>query len=246
MLWTYQIVQSDVKTVNVWYQNKRRSMKKKLLKWTEAENSSASSRASSILAPKTHPMLRRNPSYTLDSIASRRERMDSRPPLRPRKHVANQAADGFDFSDNDWRPENIYDLIPSSPLQPPSSPAAECTLFSGLPPTSKMVRSLEFACAKDRADRRRRANMKKGLVDSDVEYEEEMHMDFDVPELYLDGGSDSEGEFMITPDTSLQSVMVSPRLLRTPSPKGKGKEKAGPVLHADEEAARALLAFRGA
>lgn len=222
-------------------------MKKKQLKWKEAENTSSSSRASSILAPKTNPILRRNPSYTLDSIASRRERVDPRSPLRPRRQISTRAVDGYGFSESNCQPENIYDLIPSSPLQPPSSPGAECMLFTGLPPTSKFMRSLEFACAKDRADRRMRARLgkAKGLVDSEDEDEGE-EADLDVPELRLDEDSETESEDLITPDTSLQAFNVPEELLESPTQKGKGKGKANQLLRADEEAARALLSFRGA
>lgn len=216
--------QSDVKTVNVWFQNKRRSMKKKEAAWTQAENSTRC---------QTHPMLRRNPSYSLDFIASARERKDSRPPLRPRPHVPNQA-DDCDMLDSDTESRPIYDLIPSSPTMPPSSPSAECRFFSGLPPNSKVKRTLEFACAKDRAGRRKRASLKKRTQEG---------RDWDVPALELDDGekSGTDMEDLITPDTSLQSLSVPEDLLDRRSSKGPRAER-----RADEEAARALLAFHGA
>lgn len=205
-------------------------MKKKLLAWKAAESSSSpdGSRAGS--------QFRCNRSYTLDSVVSRRERRDTRPPLQPRHRVVNRAADGYDFLTDDGLPENIYDLIPSSPLQPPSSPAAECRFFSDLPSTSKVKRSLEYACARDRAERRKRAHMKKRA-------EEE---NWDIPGLDLDDSeeSETEAEDLITPDSSLQSMTVPLDLLNTPRRADKGKAKR--VLCADEEAARALLAFRGA
>ena len=105
------------------------------------------------------------------------------------------------------------------------------------------MRSLEFACAKDRADRRRRISMRKGLVDSDDEVQE---VDFDVPVLDLGEDSESDVEDLITPDTSLQTMAVPDELLESPTRKRKGKGKASQMLHDDEEAARALLAFRGA
>ena len=105
------------------------------------------------------------------------------------------------------------------------------------------MRSLEFACAKDRADRRRRASLKRGLADSDDEIQ---GADVDVPDLDLGGDSEEDVEDLITPDTSLQNMSVPGELLESPAQKKKGKGKANQMLHDDEEAARALLAFRGA
>lgn len=230
---------SDLKAVNIWYQNKRRSMKKKLAAWRDAENTSRSSSAASLAEPKTNPVLRRNPSYTLDSVASSRERRDNRPPLRPRHHVPNYADDlhdDYDDYDDLGIPENIYELIPSSPPQPPSSPGAECVFLSGLPPDSKTMRSLEWACAKDRAVRRKRVKERRRRRGEE---------NADVPELDLDEGLSSEADFddLITPDTSLQSIAAG---LLKPSPR-KPKTKAGDGrARADEEAAHVLLAFRRA
>lgn len=47
--------------------------------------------------------------------------------------------------------EDLWQLIPSSPLQPPSSPAAEKDRFLTLPEKAYSRRSLEYACANARA-----------------------------------------------------------------------------------------------
>jgi hypothetical protein len=112
--------------------------------------------------------------------------------------------------------------------------------LSGLPPQSKTRRSLEWACAKDRADRQQRTNIKKRRS-------EEFDDDEDIPELDLDdalGSTDEED--LITPDTSLQAVSVPTELLSTRIRQaGKANTPNKRVPRADEEAARALLAFRG-
>lgn len=233
-----QLDPREMKVVNVWYQNKRRSVKKKLVAWTQAENASGSRRRRE--EPKTHSMVLRNPQFSLEAIASFRERKDSRPPLRPRTHIPNQSETSDDSSDEVTLPENIYELIPSSPLQPPSSPSAECMLLSGLPPRSKTKRSLEWACAKDRADRRQRANMRKRKP-------EELEYDGDIPELDLDDalGSEVDDDDLITPDTSLQRLSVPTDLLQPRMRVSRTSSAKKRVPRADEEAARALLAFRG-
>lgn len=90
---------------------------------------------------------------------------------------------------------------------------------------------------------RARLGKAKGLADSEDEDEGE-EADLDVPELRLDEDSETESEDLITPDTSLQGLSVPAELLESPTQKGKGK--ASQLLRADEEAARALLSFRGA
>ncbi|GJE85805.1 homeobox domain-containing protein [Phanerochaete sordida] len=241
----------DIKAVNIWYQNKRRSMKKKLAAWREAESGTASA---STASPRMHPAFRPSPRYTLDFVATSRERTDTRPPLRPRPPVARGADGCSDRLAAYDAPENIYELIPSSPPRVPSSPDAECLFLSGLPHDSKTMRSLEWACAKDRAMIRRRSRESRRRRGDD---------NMDVPELDLDDGLSSEAETdqLITPDSSFQSVCVPASLMRRsprktqpkaqskaqPKAQSKVQSKAGWAQEqADEEAARMLLAFRGA
>lgn len=218
-------------------------MKKKSVAWSRVavamypENASAGGGSRTRAAPKTHPMLRQNPSFSLDAIVSSRERQDDRPPLEPRRQVSDYE-DEYDQPYLSDRP--IWEHIPSSPSLPPSSPSAESQLFAGLPPGSKTRRTLEWACANDRM--RRRA----GTLPDD-EYDD------DVPALELDellDASDTEADMeideLITPDTSLQMLHVPSELGhgRKGGQRKKSRGDGEQVPNEDVEAAMALLGFR--
>ncbi|PSR76655.1 hypothetical protein PHLCEN_2v8252 [Hermanssonia centrifuga] len=243
-----------MKAVNVWYQNKRRSMKKKSLAWNRAvsENDTLRSRS----APQTtqsksaHRSLLR--SCSLDTIVESRQLRDSRssssrPPLSRRAHTPNRQYDLAPASAPSGNHDiEIWEHIPSSPTLPPSSPSEDCLRFAVLPPRSKVLRSLEFACAKERSAWRRR------LPDEEEE-------DRDVPQMDLDAisgldGDDTEPEVdeVLTPDVSMDTFPDfsqrptlpndgSPRQLRRPGMEVMGEGAVFPAE--DVEAAMALLGF---
>ncbi|THH33463.1 hypothetical protein EUX98_g745 [Antrodiella citrinella] len=139
----------------------------------------------------------------------------------------------------------MWELIPSSPTAPLSSPAAESVRLSALPATSKTMRSLEWACAKDRAGRKKRRRRHGASNVFDVPF---------LPSLDLSSGkdnvegSDTELEEAITPDTSVELAHF-----QTPVRKRCGTEEWGPEEeggkeneppHSDVEAAMALLGFK--
>ena len=240
--------------VNVWFQNKRRSMKKKSVAWNRAtalmsENAFGlgKSRFSTLAHPsKQKSLIRRDSSISLDSIATSREKKEAltypRPPFTPRKntltHMATFIQRMQSSSADDDKPY-LWDLLPSSPQLPPSSPTKETDLLSALPPQSRTMKSLEWACAKDRVGRRKKARR----VLREVEEEEESP---DVPELMLDspGGDDTDlDDDMITPDNSV-SMTYSPGRPRTNSLDSTKSRTSEDTLDEDVEAAIALLKFK--
>ncbi|KAI0347802.1 hypothetical protein BDW22DRAFT_1349867 [Trametopsis cervina] len=243
----------ELKAVNVWFQNKRRSMKKKSIAWNRAtalmsENVfGLGGRHSGTPAnpSKQRSFLRRNSSISLDSIVSSREKKESlallRPPLTPRKNTLPHKS-AFPVrqqsSGNEGENPCLWDHLLSSPQLPPSSPTKETDMLSNLPPQSKALKSLEWACARDRVDRKK----KKESKDIVEEHPEVPELDLDS---ILDDDSDlDEDENMITPDTSisLSSIEVHTHR-RNKSFDGKGAMDTETPAE-DVEAAMALLGFK--
>lgn len=173
---------------------------------------------------------------SLDSIASSRELpgnclggIPERPPLTPRRINMKKIVV------SPTKPMvNLWEHIPSSPPAPPSSPSADSLRFATLPTHSKKTRSLEWACAKARAER----NPKDQDADND----------FDVPMLILDGAAkhpdtDAGGDDTETEEYEAITPDVSAVQLTTPqSPVGVHmKNEVHPAE--DVEAAIALLGF---
>ncbi|KAI0095081.1 hypothetical protein BDY19DRAFT_902108 [Irpex rosettiformis] len=244
----------ELKVVNVWFQNKRRSMKKKSIAWNRAtalmsENAfgMGKSRFSTLANPsKQKSLIRRDSSLSLDSIAASREKKEAltypRPPFTPRKNtLRNTTTFNPQWMQNkdaiDDKPY-LWDLLPSSPQLPPSSPTKETDLLSALPPQSKTMKSLEWACAKDRVGRRKKTQQ--------VLYDVGEEDDPDIPELVLDsvGGDDTDiDDDMITPDNSM-SMSFLPRRQRTSSLDSKTSISGEDTPDEDVEAAIVLLKFK--
>lgn len=219
----------ELKTISAWFQNRRRSIKKKSLIWRR--NAQENRYGSGTGQPSAVSVI------SLDCVASAHERPSyTRPespvrsPLTPRRVNTSRRY----FSPE--KPENIWDHIPSSPPVQPSSPTAESVRIAALPKRSKTLRSLEWACAKARAGR---------IIEEEPEED-----DWDVPMLVLDkesrhgrvdNGEETEAEEYeaITPDVS--AVHLTPIQL---SPGSLTNQKKSP-LSGDMEAAMALLGFMG-
>ena len=239
----------EMKAVNVWYQNKRRSMKKKSLAWSRASETPLPT----FVPPHLQSRSRLLRAVSLDAIASSKELKDvsdvqsvffapsrvrrsaSRPPhsfststgtyseeLRNESPEPGPSRQDWedDMMEEDTR--EIWEHIPSSPHLPPSSPSDDAARFAVLPPSSRLLHSLEWACAKDRMNRRRHRHR----AEDDEPAQEEKRprrarkkarggkvraalgrTDAEIPSLELDAVSNppSEGEVeeLITPDTSL-------------------------------------------
>jgi len=191
--------------------------------WSRSSSSSLNSRSS----------------VSLDSVAGAHERPDTAPRTPKRLRPMPTPAQA--------RPQSIWELIPSSPHAPPSSPAAESVRLAALPATSKTMRSLEWACAKDRAGRKKRRRRHGASNIFDVP---------PLPSLNLSSArenteaSDTEMEEAITPDTSVELAHF-----QTPVRKrcglegeewgseGEGRKENKPP-HSEVEAAMALLGFK--
>ena len=234
----------------MWFQNKRRSMKKKSVAWTRATTVSENAHPlafGTVGTPtpanpaRQRSQLRRHSSFSLDSVVSSREKKENqpqaqaRPPLTPRRPVvkARRPQTAEPSGGNGC----LWDHLLSSPRLPPSSPSKEKELLSTLPPQAKTLKSLEWACAKDRAGRRRQeAKPDRRALDK---VEEESR---GVPELDLDAlpGDDTDGEDeLVTPDTS---VLVSTVYVYEDAESLSIKDSEPPAE--DVEAAMALLGFK--
>lgn len=243
--------------MTIWFQNKRRSMKKKSIAWSRAtalmSENSFGLKGRRLSTPANPPLqksiLRRHSSLNLDMIASAHEVRDTlhakssrtRAPLTPRKNIPKYPHTDYQEIEEPAAASDKSDLwehLLSSPPMPPSSPAAERILVSALPPKWKATRSLEWACAKDRAGRKKKPSpLHNETGDTSI--------DTDVPGLDLDCDdthTESDDELM-TPDMS----MIMPVIELTP-PRHRRvdiKERSrGRVPAEDVEAAMALLGFR--
>ncbi|CCM03122.1 uncharacterized protein FIBRA_05243 [Fibroporia radiculosa] len=226
----------ELKTVSAWFQNRRRSHKKKLLVWNRGSQENRYE-GSAYPASSSRHLSRVGSTISLDCIASSREKPmvqsgapPLRPPLTPRRPGRSKNAVSPTREST-----NLWDHIPSSPPALPSSPGAESMRLAAIPERSRRLRSLEWACAKARAGRSSHDNRV---------------VDCDVPPLVLDGSKDTDMYFegddteteeyeAITPDVSsmqLTTLQASPGVLMAK------KDDAAPP--ADMEAAMALLGFK--
>ncbi|KAI0785047.1 hypothetical protein C8Q75DRAFT_777177 [Abortiporus biennis] len=227
----------ELKSVNVWYQNKRRSMKRQAAAW-KPENDTASvissTSTSSIITSRS--VLGRNSSFSLDCIASARERKDKtqiRPPLTPKRNRQSRPCS------HSPDPNHLWEYLPSSPTTaPPSSPSRESTLLSALPPNSKTMRSLEWACAKERASR------KYKILEDDDDFFGPASMEIrEVESMLFDQGEDTEIEQdeAITPENSME---IWANVITPLRPGYIGDRTLGTPSHPDVQAAITLLDFK--
>lgn len=241
----------ELKAVNVWFQNKRRSMKKKSIAWNRAtalmsENAFGMgyryfSTPANPSRQKSH--LRPNTSLTLDTIVTSRERKESlvhaRPPLTPRKNSSLRPAASSrrtHYMNSTDGSVCLWDHLLSSPPLPPSSPSKESDLLATLPPRARTLKSLEWACAKDRVGRKRKGTKQQMLEN----VKEENH---DIPALDLDAlpGDDTDTEDeLITPESSMSMSIVTARSKSFERMTGGGTDPPAE----DFEAAMALLGFK--
>ena len=256
-------------------------MKKKSLAWSRATENLVVDP----LAPTENLHLGR--AYSLDVIASSRELKDTtdlwwqrragaytlahrsyRMPLSPRRNRAQSRRSASPIagpskvhaaSNGRSDTRELWEHIPSSPLLPPSSPSDDAARFAALPPSSKVLRSLEWACAKDRVNIRRQrfvphedvrdANvripfrralyggadlgMDLGFVDQGQAF---VGADMDVPPLALDMHSEGEdGDEIITPETSFMAAAPAVVHPQQDAPDGTVNWTAATKLHAGKE-----------
>ncbi|CDO72975.1 hypothetical protein BN946_scf185007.g29 [Trametes cinnabarina] len=235
----------ELKAVNAWFQNKRRTLKKNCAGcgWSKGslpENKHVRPANGLKALPRSESRI------SLERVASSHELPYKPKPIfatraLPRvPHTPRRRAAAAETS------REIWEYLPSSPPTRPSSPGHAEALLSMA--CTKRARSLEWACAKARAGRKAlkkssRRSPVKSAVAEDHEDEDE-----DVPMLVLDeppadspsfGGSESdsteEDEEAITPNVSTE--MLPPLVA---SPDGDSKTLGEDV---DMEAAIALLHF---
>ncbi|KAI0756807.1 hypothetical protein C8Q80DRAFT_1224329 [Daedaleopsis nitida] len=236
----------ELKAVNSWFQNKRRSLKKT---WSSSCGwSKGSLPENKHVRPLDGPRALQlsDSALSLERVASSHELPykrktpatqcpPARVPITPRRRATTSRTSN-----------EILEHLPSSPPTRPSSPTHGEPLLA-LEPREKRVRSLEWACAKARAERRASLRVKAAKV---ADWED----DSDVPMLVLDGiprdqssvsGDDSETEEdeAITPNVStellphfLMSLDADTREAVSPKKRAKGKDM-------DMEAAIVLLGF---
>ncbi|KAI0328150.1 hypothetical protein GY45DRAFT_1326684 [Cubamyces sp. BRFM 1775] len=229
----------ELKAVNAWFQNKRRTLKK---------NCSGCGWSKGSLPENKHvrpvdglkSLPRSESPISLERIVSSHELPYKPKPLfapraLPRMPHTPRRRGTIDTS------REIWEYLPSSPPTRPSSPGQAEALLSTAACATR-ARSLEWACAKARAGRK--ASKKRPAP---VSRREAAGEDVDVPMLVLDGLSGENGsvgssetdteeeEEAITPNVSTE--MLPPLVV---SPSADGEEKAPGK---DMEAAMALLRF---
>lgn len=240
-----------------WFQNKRQTSKKKSLVWSEESRPNSNSRRprynrSASTPPQTARRL--HPTLSLDHIAGLYEKpagptitttTSQRPPLTPR-NTSRRTYAPFDNNKNE-----LWQHMPSSPIGPPSSPSADSVRLSILPSRFQTKKSLEWACAKARAERQ--SGQDDGTLPSIAEVDQHDGLD-QCGEMETDNETDTESELeeAITPNASAnfspgfdlpckrkEHIVVLPR----------GKENIDPNLFPghhqsqDVEAAMVLLGF---
>jgi hypothetical protein len=140
----------------------------------------------------------------------------------------------------------LWEHMPSSPIAPPSSPSAESVRLSAFPSRFKTKTSLEWACAKARADKLKGDDDLFNITEVD-------HRDGGCEEMETDYETDTEVEEAVTPDSSTH---LSPGFEFSYEHKHnivlpQGKENIDPNLFPeyhpseDVEAAMVLLGFMG-
>lgn len=192
----------ELKAVNVWYQNKRRSAKKQSMVWKPEPSPSQASSMTSLSRSNSVSLIDRR-SISLDSIAEARQRPT---PNTPPKRVRRTTIPVERPSDS----QELWQLMQSSPNAPPSSPGIDSLLMSSLPATSKTKRSLEWACAQARAGRKKRKRRHGAHDIRDVPPLRSLHLEA-VKESEDASMSDTEVEELVTPNSSMDLPQ-----LRTP------------------------------
>ena len=240
----------EMKAVNSWFQNKRRSLKKTwqgIGGWSKG-SLPENKHVRPLGGPKS--LAPSESALSLDHVASSRElpykpkttfpahRPPPRVPATPKRRACSSGTS-----------REIWELLPSSPPTRPSSPSRGEPVLA-LDPCARRLRSLEWACAKARAARR------AGVRAKDLRAAQEEEDDSDVPMLVLDStpvrksspssGDDTETEEedeAITPNVSTELL---PPFIVTASGECDGEEvkKLVPGKPTDMEAAIALLGFK--
>ncbi|KAI0830511.1 hypothetical protein BC628DRAFT_1336574 [Trametes gibbosa] len=224
----------ELKAVNAWFQNKRRTLKKSCsgCGWSKGslpENKHVRPANGLKSLPRSESPM------SLERIASSHELPYKPKPLHaPHAPTTPRRRAGTGIS------KEIWEYLPSSPPTRPSSPGHLEPVLS-LASRTQRARSLEWACAKARVERKTSTRVS-------AESDEDEDEDEDVPMLVLDrisvekrslGGhetTDSEDEDeAITPNVSTE--LLPPFVV---SPDGAEKELGKDV---DMEAAMALLRF---
>ncbi|KAI0719985.1 hypothetical protein C8T65DRAFT_634513 [Cerioporus squamosus] len=237
----------EMKAVNSWFQNKRRSLKKTwqgIGGWSKG-SLPENKHVRPMGGPKT--LAPNDSALSLDHVASLRElpykqksAASSRCP-HPRVPITpKRRACAFDAS------REIWELLPSSPPTRPSSPSRGEPVLA-LDPCARRLRSLEWACARARASRRTSVRAKNLRTAAEE--------DGDVPMLVLDStparkssssGDDTETEEedeAITPNVSTE--LLPPFIVSGSSESdGEDVKQLVPGKHTDMEAAIALLGFK--
>ncbi|KZP28808.1 hypothetical protein FIBSPDRAFT_992917 [Athelia psychrophila] len=217
----------ELKTVTNWFQNRRQTSKRR--------SRALSSRGPAISqnASKTSlPARKLHPSISLDNIAGLHEReiKDTTPstPSKPQRSAS--------FGDHD----EIWAHMLSSPCVPPSSPSAERVRMLAVPPNSRTRRSLEWACARARADKSR---WKEGLLDVEDDKQTEVSEE-------TDNETESEADEAITPNASANfcnfaTPYESNGHLNFHDNQNVDSKAHAASLASDVEAAMLLLGFMG-
>ncbi|RPD82361.1 hypothetical protein L226DRAFT_564942 [Lentinus tigrinus ALCF2SS1-7] len=240
----------EMKAVNSWFQNKRRSLKKTwhgIGGWSKG-SLPENKHVRPLGGPKT--LAPSDSALSLDHVASSRElpykpkttfttyRLCPRVPVTPKRRACSSETS-----------KEIWELLPSSPPTRPSSPSRGEPLLA-LDPCAKRLRSLEWACAKARAERRASVRAKHLRA-----AQEDGKEDSDVPMLVLDStpvrkssspGDDTETEEedeAITPNASTE--LLPPFIVSVNGECDVEEVKQlVPGKHTDMEAAIALLGFK--
>ncbi|KAI0375201.1 hypothetical protein BV20DRAFT_1048375 [Pilatotrama ljubarskyi] len=226
----------ELKAVNAWFQNKRRTLKKNCggCGWSKG-SLPENKHVRPANGPKTFS--RSESPISLERVVSSHELPYKpkplhapRAPVTPRRRVT--------ATEEVKKSREIWEYLPSSPPTRPSSPGHVDPVLS-LGARAKRSRSLEWACAKARVGRKVSKTRPARLEEDEDE---------DVPMLVLSGTPREEGSFgdagtdteeeeeeAITPNVSTELL---PPLLASPEDGGKALGK-----DVDMEAAMALLRF---
>lgn len=230
----------ELKTVTNWFQNKRQTEKKKSLVWRADGH-----RLSPATGPVAYQSSQLQSIVSLDRIAGLHEKPTGpitipnalpQTPLTPR-NTNRQVNTSLEY-------DQLWQHMPSSPLIPPSSPAADSARMSILPSRSKTMKSLEWACAKARAGRYEEGDEELGCIPEAESVEQSCE------DMLTDDETDTESELdeVVTPDgsTNFSPGFVIPEDSTVPH----WKKNTGTKLFAghqqeDLDAAVALIGFMG-
>ncbi|KAH6916642.1 hypothetical protein BKA70DRAFT_1555289 [Coprinopsis sp. MPI-PUGE-AT-0042] len=144
--------QMEIKSVTIWFQNKRQTERKsaaskETTSSRTASPSFSSSSAKSLLSVSGRP--------SLDKIATRTEMRNHHGSRTPRRHTTSGTGGHGG--------EHIWDHMPSSPLVPPSPATSD---YAEYPKNSRSKRTLEWACAAARASERDHSHHRQSLHQS--------------------------------------------------------------------------------